>query len=396
MRIAVNLLPFRQQLAGAGHYTQNILRELVSADTTNEYIFFVAPRAAAHFAFDARNVTQVSVLLPDSTLVRIGYEQVVLPVQLAMHHIDLLLTPSVAIPILWRGKRVTVIYDMIAEHPQVTKYPPLRNAYVKWISRLAAQQSDALITISENSRREISQYARVRDEKIAIAPPATDLRRVVDEDTLARVRETYHLPERFVLYLGTLEPGKNLTRLVQAFARVKRQHLELEQHLVLAGAQGWGVREIENEIVKSDATGFHLIGFVEESDLAALYSLADLFVYPSLYEGFGMPPLEAMACGTPVIVSNISALPEVLGDLWTGKSAGLTVEPHDVDALAQAIARVLTDDTLRDKLRGLGLQRAREFSWTASAEIVGRVIASCGVGETLNVKRQTSNGIENW
>lgn len=382
MRIAVNLLPFRQQLAGAGHYAQNILRELVSLDTTNEYIFLVTPRAADQFTFDVPNVTQVSVPLPDSTFMRIAYEQFVLPFQLARYNIDLLFTPSVAIPLAWRGKRVTVIYDMIAEHPQVTKYPPARNMYVKWISRLAARRSDALITISENSRREISGDARVPLEKITIAPPATNLQRILNAETLQRVRETYRLPERFVLYLGTLEPGKNLPHLVRAFAQLKREHPELEQHLVLAGARGWGVREIENEILRSDAAGFHLVGFVEESDLAALYSLADLFVYPSLYEGFGMPPLEAMACGTPVIVSNVSSLPEVLGELWTGKSAGLTVAPHDANALAQAMARVLTDAALCQELRDSGLRRAREFSWAASAAIVGQVITS-------NVKRQT-------
>lgn len=374
MRIAVNLLPFREKLAGAGHYTQNILRELVQLDTANEYVLFVASRAESHFAFDAPNVTRLSLALPGSILARIAYEQGVLPVQLARHNINLLFTPSVAIPAAWRGKKVTVIYDMIAEHANVTKYPPVRNAYVRWMSRYAARHSNALVTISENSRRELAQYARVPSEKITVAPPATRLKRVDDPDTLQRVRDTYRLPQRFVLYLGTLEPGKNLVRLIQAFAQMKRRHPDLEHHLVLAGAQGWGVREIENEISKSDATGFHLCGFVQESDLAALYSLADVFVYPSLYEGFGMPPLEAMACGTPVIVSNVASLPEVLGNQGTRQPAGLFVDPLDVDALANAMARVLTEDALREKLRGLGLARAGTFSWQASAQVVRQII----------------------
>lgn len=398
MRIAVNLLPFREQLAGAGQYTQNILRELVTRDAKNEYIFFLTPRAETHFAFEESNITRVFVPLPDSIAARIAYEQFVLPFQLAQHEIDLLFTPSVAIPFLWRGKKVTIIYDMIAEHAPhvlpfgnkkrsetvsaqtVVKYPPLRNAYVKWMSRFAARQSDAVITISENSRREISEFARVSTEKIFLAPPATTLQRAADVETLTRAREIYRLPERFILYLGTLEPGKNLPRLIQAYAQLKRQHPELEQQLVLAGAQGWGVRDIENEIQKSDATGFHLIGFVDEADLAALYSLADVFVYPSLYEGFGMPPLEAMACGTPVIVSNVSSLPQVLGDLWTGKRAGLLVPPDDVNALANAMARVLTDTALCEKVRALGMERAHEFSWERSAEVVRQVIA--GVRKT--------------
>ncbi len=378
MRIAVNLLPFRARLAGAGHYTQNVMRELVQRDAANEYVYFVTPRAADHFAIAAPNVTPHTIPLPDSIAARLAYEQFVLPWQLVNHNIELLLTASVAIPLAWRGKKVTVIYDMIAEHPEVQKYVRGRSAYVKWMSRAAARQSDAIITISENSRREISRFAGVTPEKIAVAPPAANLSRVTDDETLKRVRDVYRLPERFVLYLGTLEPGKNLPRLVQAFAAMKRRHLDLEQHLVLAGAQGWGVREIESEIVRSDVTGFHLIGFVNESDRAALYSLADLFVYPSLYEGFGMPPLEAMACGTPVIVSNVSALPEVLGEPWTGRSAGLTVDPLNVNAVAEAMARILTDPALRATLSARGLERAGQFTWASTAQRVAHVLSSQG------------------
>ncbi len=372
MRIAVNLLPFRAQLAGAGRYTQNILRELLQLDARNEYLFFVTPHADAHFEFDAPNVARVLTNLPESSAARIAYEQLVLPIQLARHPTDVLFTPSVAVPFAWRGKQVTIIYDMIAEHADVTKYPRARNLYVRWMSRYAARRADAVITISENSRREIAQYARVPLEKIHLAYPAVDpsIARVTDAAELARVREAYRLPERFILYLGTLEPGKNLPQLIRAYSAMKRAHPALPQHLVLAGAHGWGVRAIEDEIQRSDAAGFHLIGFVDDADVAALYSLADAFVYPSQYEGFGMPPLEAMACGAPVIVSNVSALPEVLGNLWQGQNAGITIDPRDGHAWAEAMTRVLTDDALAAQLRAKGLQRAQEFSWQASAQIV--------------------------
>lgn len=389
MRIAVNLLPFRAQLAGAGRYTKNILRELVHADTQNGYVFFVTPHAAAHFDFDARNVTRVLADLPEASAARIAYEQSVFPVQLARLKPDVLFTPSVAVPVGWRRKEVTVIYDMIAEHSpnvhslwnkehskaaeeEIRKYPPLRNAYVRSMSRYAARRANAVITISENSRREIAQYARVPLEKIHLAYPAADplFARVTDAAEPERVRGAYQLPEHFILSLGTLEPGKNLPHLIRAYGMMKRAHPELPQHLVLAGAHGWGAREIENEIQRSEATGFHLIGFVDEADAPALYAAADVFVYPSLYEGFGMPPLEAMACGVPVIVSNVSALPEVLGASRQGRGAGIAVDPHDEQALAEAMARVLTDYALAAKLRAEGMERAREFSWQASAQIV--------------------------
>ncbi len=376
MRIAVNLLPFRAQLAGAGRYTKNILRELTRLDARAEYVFFVSSRAAPHFESDAANVTRARVELPAARGARIAYEQIVLPLQLYQREIDVLFTPSVAVPLAWRGAEVTVIYDMIAEHADVTKYPRARNAYVRWMSRYAARRARAIVTISENSRREIARAARVPPEKIFIAEPAVEpgLTRVTDAAELARVRDAYSLPERFILYLGTLEPGKNLPRLIRAYSQMKRARPDLPQQLVLAGARGWGVREIENEIQRSAATGFHLIGFVEDQDRAALYSLADLFVYPSLYEGFGMPPLEAMACGAPTLVSNVSALPEVLGKVWSGQRAGIAVDPLDERAWADAMARVLTDDALAARLRAQGWQRAQEFSWTASARRISQVL----------------------
>ena len=371
MRIAVNLLPFRQHLAGAGRYTQNILSELVALDAANDYVLVVGARAVSHFAFDVPNVTQRVLNLSDALVARIGYEQFVLP---WLGPFDVLFTPSVAIPLGWRGKKVTVIYDMMAEHPALKKYPPLRSAYVRSMSRYAARHSDTIVTISENSRREIATFARVPPEKILLAPPATTLERVADEETLRLVRERYRLPERFILYVGTIEPGKNLPFLVRAYAALKRAHPDLTQHLVLAGSAGGGERALENEIQKSDASGFHQVGFVEQEDLAALYSLADVFVYPSLYEGFGMPPLEAMACGTPVIVSNVSAMPEILGTLWSGKLAGLMASPNDEEAWASAMDRVLTDETFRESLRALGLQRANEFSWKTSAQVIATAL----------------------
>lgn len=377
MHIAVNLLPFRARLAGAGRYTQNLLRELVHADAANEYLFFVTPRAAAHFDYRARNVSRILVALPESRAVRILYEQLILPIQLVRYKVELLFTPSVAIPcapFVHAMKRVTVIYDMIAEHDQVTKYSPLRRVYMRWMSRYAAQHSDRVITLTEHARREIAHYARVAPEKIVLAPPAPDprLQPIRDPETLRRVRKTYALPERFVLYLGTLEPGKNLERLVHAFIQMKRAHPELPHHLVLAGARGWGTHALERALANSRSSAIHCIGFVAENDLAALYSLADLFVYPSLYEGFGLPPLEAMACGTPVIVSNVASLPEVVGD------AATLFDPYNVAEMADALARGLSDAVWREQIRAAGCVRVQKFSWTASARVVLNAIHAVG------------------
>lgn len=367
MRIGVNLLPFRERLAGAGRYAQNILRELGRADSTHHLILWVTPGARKHFEFAAKRVTYVNVPLTSANIAaRVAWEQVILPFQLRHQRIDVLFTPSVAIPVLWRGHKVTVIHDMIAEHSEITKYPLWRRAYVRRMSRYAARASDIVLTVSEHSRREIAHYARVPVDKIQLAPDAVDnkLHPVLNAQERAAARLKYQLPEQFILYLGTLEPGKNLVRLVQAFRQMKHAYPELPHALVLAGARGWGTSELEREIVHDAHGDVRLIGFVDEDDLAAVYSLADLLVSPSLYEGFGLPPLEAMACGTPVVVSNLSALPEVVGE------AGLLVNPYDTGALAQTMARGLSDDALRATMRAAGCARAKMFRWEASARVI--------------------------
>jgi glycosyltransferase involved in cell wall biosynthesis len=356
---------------------------MLRLDGLNHYYLFLTPPAAEHFEYPASNVTLLPVSLPQSSAARIVYEQLLLPFRLRAVKIDLLFTPSVAIPVGWGGQRVTVIHDMIAEQRTVAKYPPLREAYVRWMSRYAARHSQCVITVSENSRREIAQFARVPVSKITVAPNAIDpcLGRVTDPAVLRRARDRYGLPERFILYLGALERGKNMVGLIQAYEQLKRDRPLLEQQLVLAGAPGWGYADIEAKVHQSPAGGIHLIGFVDEEDLASVYSLADLFVYPSWYEGFGLPVLEAMACGTPVVVSNVSSLPEVIGDPGVDGPAGLLVSPAEPAEIANALRRVLTEPDLNERLRAAGISRAKSFRWEASAQgVLQRIHALAGNG----------------
>jgi glycosyltransferase involved in cell wall biosynthesis len=202
-------------------------------------------------------------------------------------------------------------------------------------------------------------------------------RPVTDRGMLEGVRQRYHIPGEYILYVGTLQPRKNVVRLIEAFARV---HCALEQgyngigpfdqtdtrrslHLVLAGARGWQDQRMADAIVRLGLGPWvHLIGYVDEADLPALYSGARVFVLPSLWEGFGLPILEAMACGTPVVAANVSSLPEVVGD------AGLLADPKDVGALARALMHVVMDPELSIRLRRRGLQRAAQFTWQRCAE----------------------------
>jgi glycosyltransferase involved in cell wall biosynthesis len=203
--------------------------------------------------------------------------------------------------------------------------------------------------------------------------------RPLDGAAVAEACARYGLgaPGSYLLYVGTVQPRKNLARLIDAFAQVARQEAGgAALRLVIAGKRGWLTEEIERRAAASGVAGQVLFpGFVADADLPALLSGALAFVFPSLYEGFGMPVLEAMACATPVLTSTTSALPEVAGD------AALLVDPHDTEAIAEGIARLLSDAALRERLRERGMQRAAQFTWHRCASETLRVLAACGIME---------------
>jgi glycosyltransferase involved in cell wall biosynthesis len=218
-----------------------------------------------------------------------------------------------------------------------------------------------VLAVSEHTKHEVVGLLGVPPERVVVTPNAARAHfRPPDAATLAQFRARKELPEQFVLYVGTLEPRKNLTTLLDAYSQVVRSS---NAPLIVGGGKGWLYDAVFERL---EALGLrdrvHFVGYLDEEDLPLWYAAATVFVFPSLYEGFGMPPLEAMACGTPVVTSNTTSLPEVVGD------AGLMVSPRDAEALAEALLRLLRDADLRAELRARGLQRARTFSWRASAE----------------------------
>ena len=281
------------------------------------------------------------------------------------HRLDLELVhdPTGVFPLaLTACKKVVTVCDAF---PYVT--PKTSTALENLVFRLwlpiALRKADAVITISECSRNDIAQYLPVPKEKIFVTPiSSSPAYRPLPVEAVQPVLEKLTIPRPYILYVGSLEPRKNLLRLLQACARLREKHQDW--HLVIVGARNFWKNVPVVETVEELALKpwVHFTGFVEEEDLPALYNGADLFVFPSLYEGFGLPPLEAMACGTPVVTSNSSSLPEVVGD------AAIMVDPYDVDAIADAMARVLDDPALADDLRQRGLARAGQFSWERMAQ----------------------------
>jgi glycosyltransferase involved in cell wall biosynthesis len=239
---------------------------------------------------------------------------------------------------------------------------------------MAARRSTRVLTVSESSKKDILRFVDVPADKIDVIHNAYDERFGVEprEEDVVRVQERYQLHDEFVLYAGNVKPHKNLGRLIEAFHLVRRRGLE-HLKLVLIGD------EISKYAALRRAVHHHqlhkyvrFLGYMPEETLAVMYRLAAVFVFPSLYEGFGLPPLEAMASGTPVVTSNLSSLPEVAGD------AALLADPYDPGAIADAIYTVLTDPSIRRDLRSKGLVRARQFSWEASARRVHEIYQRMG------------------
>jgi glycosyltransferase involved in cell wall biosynthesis len=237
--------------------------------------------------------------------------------------------------------------------------------------RLSSRQADAIIAVSESTRMDVIRVLQIDPEKIFTTHLGVDpsFRVISDIESRERVASEYRLPEKFILYLGTIEPRKNLPVLIRSF----RQLVEsgTEHMLVLVGKYGWMYKEVlnlVNELGIEDKVCF--TGYVPQEDLPLVYNLSSLFVYPTIYEGFGLPALEAMACGVPVITSNVASLPEIVGD------AGILIPVDDVDALHNAMRRTLQDQGLREKLIQDGLVRSKSFSWERTAQLTHQVYLS--------------------
>lgn len=231
------------------------------------------------------------------------------------------------------------------------------------------RRADFFLAISEFTKQEMVQLLGIPAEKIHVVPCAgpDSLAPVDDPEQLRQLREKYRLPQRYLLFVGNSNPRKNLARMIRAFDRAA-ESAGRDFHLVIAGGQGWKFSEDDalREIRHKDQ--IHFIGFVEDEDMLALYSAAELFLFPTLYEGFGIPVIEAQLCGTPVLTSNCSSLPEVAGD------AAVYVDPYSEESICEGLLRLLGDPQLAGELRKKGFENARRFSWQKSAERLDEII----------------------
>lgn len=357
MRIAIDARKLRD--FGIGTYIRNLIEQLAQIDRDTEYVLLLAPADLEFVAGLGPNFRAVVETAPPYSLA----EQIRVPLAMARERIHLLHEPHYVLPPATRCRRVVTIHDCI--HLMFPQYLPNRLAplYARAAMWTATRQADRIVTVSEASRRDIVRLCGVAPERIEVIYNALDRRfsDPPDEAHIDRVRQRYQLDRPFLLYVGNIKPHKNLERLIVAFALARAAGPD-DLRLIVIGDE-LSRYPVLRQTVHRHQLDKHVrfLGFQPASTLIAFYRLAHAFVFPSLYEGFGLPPLEAMACGTPVVTSNVSSLPEVAGD------AALLVDPYDVEAIADGIRRIVHDEALRRELTTRGLERVRRFSWEAAA-----------------------------
>ncbi len=340
--------------AGVSRYIYNLLAHLPEVDPEGDYTVFLNSRCALPLSGTQKR----SHLPTQKPSIRILWEQLLQPPQLRAAGIALLHSPLNIQPLLLPCKGVITVMDLtFVVYPE--SFKPLQRIYQNLFTRLSAQRASRVITISTSTAKDLQRFFAVPAAKTTVTLPGVGAAYHPIRNTamLDSFRLRHGLPERFILFVGTLEPRKNLVTLLHAYAQFKRQS-QTGHNLVLAGVKGWSYQPIFTAVDELGLQADVLFpGFVTEDELPLWYNTADVFVYPSLYEGFGLPPLEAMACGRPVAVADASSLPEVVGD------AALRLDPHQPEEWAAALLRLCRDADLRSDLAARALERARQFSW---------------------------------
>ena len=356
--IGFEATPLLGHRSGVGQYTNHLLTALT--DLKEEWDFWLfSNRPFNALATPLQRTTIPEPLFPYS---RWLWLQLVLPRQLARSPVDVVHFPNSLAPLRLQKPFVLSIHD--ASLFLYSRFHPWsRLLAMRFILPVVARRAAAIVTVSHSARADLQQVLSLPEEKLHVIYEAAPdfFQPVKDERQLAAVRTKYHLPEQFLLYVGTLEPRKNLYRVIRAFRQLRqRGH---PHHLVMVGPRGWSMVRFEVEVAQLGLSEVvHQLGYVPQEDLPTLYSLATLFLFPSLYEGFGLPPLEAMACGTAVLTSDRSSLAEICTD------AAYLVNPLDEQAITAGIHHLLTDPDLRRHKVELGLARAAQFSWRKAAQ----------------------------
>jgi glycosyltransferase involved in cell wall biosynthesis len=337
---------------GVEHYAQQLILHLAALNTGDKYTLYLRTAPQAWFAKLPANFQVKVIPFPKFwTQLRLGWE-------MFRHAPDLLFIPASALPFIHPRRSVVTIHDIAwVDYPEA--FTPAMRRYLHWSTGFAVRKAARVIAVSEATRQDLIKYYKVAPEKIVTVPHGYEVPSGLDAPLSLEVAP--RLPEKYVLFLSTLQPRKNVVGLIDAFVALKQEHPELPHKLVIVGKPGWKFEPILEKISQHEDVVVYL-NHIADADRWPVYRRAALFVHPSFYEGFGMWLLEAFACGVPAAVSNISSLPEVGGD------AALYFDPHSQEEIKNTILKVLTDPELAAELVARGKQRLALYSWERCAK----------------------------
>lgn len=345
MKIAIDAQTTLGQKTGFGFYVKNLVEALAKVDPPNEYIL-IKPQSEKDFP----------------TWKRFWWDQVAFPRRAKKARVNLLHQPCFSAPILYPGKVIVTCHDLISVFFPENLPLASRLFYSRWMP-FSYRRAMLIIADSEHTKKDLIAFLKIPEARIRVVHLAVsrDFRPIKSSKTLAKIRRKYKAGSKYLLHVGTIEPRKNLEFLVRSFALAVREGIQ--ENLVITGKRGWYYDGLFKLVEKLDLQNRVIFtGYADEKDLPALYSGATAFLFPSLYEGFGLPTLEAMACGTPVISSSTSSLPEVVG------RAGILLPPKDERLWTKNILKVIKDRGLAQTLQHLGIRQARKFTWENTAE----------------------------
>ncbi len=363
MRVGLDYTSAVQQKAGIGRYTRGLVSGLIRFDQDNHYVLFSAGQDP-EYRYWPSNFNLKELPIKERHLTALWQRfHVPLPVELITGLVDIYHSPDFVLPPVLGARTVLTVHDLsFMRHPECSSQALLD--YLMEAVPRSVERADLIVADSKSTRRDLMELLQVPEEKILVLYPGLESHffPMQQDDLLRRLLERYDIGYPYILAVGTLQPRKNFVRLIKAYNILVRQY-HLPHKLVIVGSRGWLYDEIEETISDLRLEGrVHLTGFVKDRDLPYIYSAAEAFAFPSLYEGFGIPVLEAMACGTPVVTSSVSSMPEVAGD------AALLVDPYDVEALAATLWRLIDDVYLQHELCRRGFERKRQFKWRETAK----------------------------
>jgi glycosyltransferase involved in cell wall biosynthesis len=375
MRIGIDYTAAINQSAGIGRFVRNLFREVTRLDPENQYVMVhAAPNTGRVVSIpDGPNVSEKQLRFRERTMTALWHRlHVPIPVDFLAGGLDVFHAPDFILPPLHRGISILTVHDLaFLIHPECADDRLLM--FLERAVPRSCERADYIVTDSENTKNDVICLLDADPGRVFVVPGGVDEAfHPASADAIAEVRRTYNIWKPYVLAVGVIEPRKNLPRLIDAYARF-RLRTGAEHQLVIAGGKGW---KWEETFRTAEQCGFAddivFTGYVPDQSLSALYSGAEVFALPSLYEGFGLPVLEAMACGTAVVCSDTSSLPEFAAD------AAILVSPEDTNAIAEGLERVCLDELVRNDLRTRGSKRAAEFTWERSAELLLDVYQKVG------------------